>query len=106
MSNGAAWGLSFARVAAPVLAVLGLLLALLVIPGVMATVRIVLDRTAVQERLAVRLPGSAVAGFYADAPRSSALADQRRSMLFFQAAPVLFSLAWAILLGLTTVLLW
>ena len=105
MSNGAAWGLAFARVAAPVLSGLGLILALLVIPGVAATVRIVLSQTARKEQVLLRLPGHARAGFHGVAGGPSALADQRRSMLFFRAAPVLFAVAWTALLVLALVLL-
>src|ERR1700709_1497847 len=54
MSHGAAWGRPFAAVAAPVLAILGLLLALLLLPGVTATARIVLTQTALQQQLAER----------------------------------------------------
>jgi len=105
MSNGAAWGRPFAAIAAPVLSVLGLLLALLLLPGVAATARIVLTQTALQQQLAARIPGSALAGYYGVAGRPSALRDQRRSLLFFQAAPILFSAAWTILFVLTLVLL-
>lgn len=104
MSNGTAWGRPFASVAAPVLAVLGLLLALLVLPGVRATARIVLTQTAVQQQLVERLPGSARAGFYGVPGRPTAVADQRRSLLFFQAAPILFSVVWSILFVLALVL--
>lgn len=105
MSNGTAWGRPFATVVAPVLAVLGLLLALLVLPGVTATARIVLTQTALQQQLVERLPGSALAGFYGVTGRPSALADQRRSLLFFQAVPILFSAVWSILFVLALVLL-
>ena len=105
MSNGAAWGRPFATVAAPVLSVLGLLLALLLLPGVRATARIVLTQTALQEQLVERLPGSALAGYYGIAGRPSALFDQRRSRLFFQAVPILFSVVWTVLFVLTLVLL-
>lgn len=104
MSNGTPWGLPFARVAAPVLAVLGLLLALLALPGVTATIRIVLSQTTLQEQLTERLPGIGLAGFYGVAGRPSPLADQRRSMVFFRAVPILFLVAWGILLALTLVL--
>lgn len=105
MSNGAAWGRPFATVAAPVLSVLGLLLALLLLPGVRATARMVLTQTALQEQLVERLPGSALAGYYGIAGRPSALFDQRRSLLFFQAVPILFSVVWTVLFVLTLVLL-
>ncbi len=106
MSNGAAWGRHFAAVAAPVLAMLGLLLAALALPGVTATTRIVLTQTALQEQLVERLPGSALGGFHSVTGRGSALKDQRRSMLFFRTVPLLFAVVWIILLILTGVLLW
>lgn len=89
MSNGAAWGRHFAAIAAPVLAVLDLLLALLALPGVTATTRIVLAQTARQEELVERLPGSALGGFHSATGRGSALKDQHRSLLFFRTVPLL-----------------
>lgn len=104
MSNSAAWGRSFAAVAAPVLAILGLLLALLLLPGVNATARILLTQTALQQQLAERLPGSPLTGYYSVSGRPAAVRDQRRSLLFFQAVPILFSAVWSVLLVLTLVL--
>jgi hypothetical protein len=96
MSNGASWGEAFARVAAPVLALLGLLLALLAVPGVATTVRIVRDLTTQQDELFARLRGAASA--YHGAPgRPSATSDQRRSLLFFRAVPLLFAAVWVVL---------
>lgn len=106
MSNGAAWGRQFAAIAAPALAVLGLLLAVLALPGVAATARIVLTQTALQEQLIERLPGSALGGSTASPAGVSALRDQRRSLLFFRAVPLLFAVIWIVLLVLTSVLLW
>lgn len=76
--------------AAPVLAVLGLLLAVLAPPGVRVTVRIVLAQTALQAELVERLPGQVDVGYYGVGGRPSAMADQRRTLLFFRAVPVLF----------------
>ena len=105
MSNGAAWGRQFAAVAGPVLATLGLLLAVLALPGVLATARIVLTQTALQEQLVERLPGSALGGFHSVTGPHSALKDQHRSMLFFRNVPLLFAVVWTILLILTITLL-
>lgn len=105
MSNGAAWGRQFAASAAPALAVLGLLLALLALPGVAATSRIVLTQTALQEKLVERLPGSALGGYHSVTGRGSAVKDQRGSLLFFRTVPLLFALAWIVLLVVTSVLL-
>lgn len=106
MSNGAVWGRQFAAVAAPILAVLGLLLAVLALPGVTATARIVLAETALEEQLVARLPDSALGGIYTAAGRSSVHTNQRRSLLFFRAVPLLFTAVWAAMIALTAVLLW
>lgn len=105
MSDGARWGHAFALVAAPVLAVLGLALALLAWPGVTATARIVLSHTALQDQLSAQLPASATTGLHGGPGRRSATVDQRRSLLFSRAVPVLFAAVWLVLLVLTTVLL-
>jgi hypothetical protein len=103
MSNGAAWGRAFAAVGAPVLAVLGLLLALLTLPGVATTTRIVLAQTERQDELFGRLRGAA-SDYHAGPGRRSAVADQRRGLLFFRAVPVLFAVVWVVLLVLSLVL--
>lgn len=105
MSNGAPWGRAFASVAGPLLAVLGLLLAVLAIPGVAATTRIVLAQTALLERLASELAGSAHRGYHAATGRS-AVRDQGRSLLFFRLVPWLTAGVWLVLLVLAGVLLW
>ena len=105
MGNATAWGVSFARVVSPVLAVLGLLLALLAWPGIDATVRIILRWTARQDALLARHTalGSTRWGQAAQGRDSRGDGpDQRRSMLFFRAVPGLFVLVW---LALTVVAL-
>lgn len=103
MSNGASWGAAFAAVAAPLLAVLGLLLALLAWPGVATTVRIVRDLTAQQDELFTRLHDRP--GAYHGLPgRPTATNDQRRSLLFFRAVPLLFAGVWVVLGVLAVVL--
>ena len=104
MSNGADWGRAFAVVAAPVLAVLGLLLALLALPGVATTARIILAGTALQEELYARLP-RAGAVRPSVAMRPAGVRDQRRGLVFFRAVPVLFAAVWVVLLGLAVALL-
>lgn len=103
MSNGTAWGPTFAAVGAPVLAVLGLLLAVLALPGVATTTRIVLAQTALQDELFARLAGASDA-YHGRPGRPPAVADQRRGMLFFRAVPVLFAVVWVVLLVLALVL--
>ena len=83
----------------PVLAVLGLLLAVLACPGAAATARIVLALTAYRHELAGRR------GLRRSRPRSApvVLADQRRSVLLFGAVPVLFGVVWVVLIVLRVV---
>jgi hypothetical protein len=103
MSNGAPWGRTFAAVGAPVLALLGLLLALLTLPAVRGAARILLALSAQQDELFGRLGGTAP-GYHGGAGRPSALADQRRALLFFRAVPVLFVVVWVVLGVLALVL--
>ncbi len=93
MSNGARWGALFSTVVAPILAVLGLLLAPLAWPGVATTVQLVLAWTASQNELLDRAPElrSAVSVL----PGRSSEQDQRRGLLFFRAVPLLLALVWA-----------
>ena len=101
MSDGTPWGPTFSRIVAPILALLGLCLALLAWPGVGATVRIILEWTS-QERglfddyppLFDTVPGSLVAS---RGDQGRLVAVQRRSMLFSRAVPVLFVAVWAAL---------
>ena len=94
MSNGARWGATFSAVVSPILALLGLLLALLAWPGVTTTVRLVLGWTALQNEL---LQGEASTLAVPGLPGGSADSDQRKSMLFFRAVPGLFTLTWTAL---------
>lgn len=103
MSNGASWGRPFASVAAPVLALLGLLLAGLTLPAIRGAARILLALSAQQDELFGRLGGTAP-GYHGGAGRPTAVADQRRALLFFRAVPVLFSAVW-IVLGVLAVVL-
>lgn len=100
MSNGAAWGRSFALIVAPVLAVLGLLLALFAELGVAASARLVLEWTQRQGQMLDAHPelSDTFIGWAAGGgSRHSAYADQRRSLLFFRAVPLLFTAAWTVL---------
>jgi len=109
MSNAAPWGASFSAVVAPVLSVLGLLLALSSWPGVASTVRLVLAWTADQAELLGR--DSALRSGTSGLPTRSAdvdrvLSTQWRSMLFFRLVPGLFALVWAALTVTALVLTW
>lgn len=106
MSNGTPWGHRFAAVCAPLLALLGLALALLITPGVVANARIVLTQTALQMELIERASGLVPSGFYEMRRNPSPVVDQRRSLLFFRAVPVMFTMLWAILLVLVPLLVW
>lgn len=82
---------------APVLPVFGLLRALLARPGVRATARLVMTWTSLSGDLLERQPRAhlLVVDTYDDRGRREA--DQRRSLLFFRAAPALLILVWGVL---------
>ncbi len=97
MSNGTAWGKPFAVVVAPLLSVLGLLLAVLAGIGINATARLVREWTQRQQQLLDEHPrmASTFLGWAAGGgSRRRAAEDQHRSLLFFRAVPVLFSAVW------------
>jgi len=111
MGNGnARWGATFSAVVAPVLSILGLLLAVLAWPGVDASFRIILEWNARQMELMQDLPAltdemwrPAVLG----RDKRRADPDQRKSMIFARAVPAVFVLTWAILTVVAVVLpLW
>ncbi len=108
-SGNARWGATFSEVVAPVLALLGLLLALLAWPGVDASFRIVLEWNARQlavmrddPALAEAMWRPAVLGRH----DRRADPDQRRSMIFARAVPAVFAAAWTVLTGVALVLPW
>ena len=107
MSNGSAWGPRFSAVVAPILAVLGLLLALLAWPGVATTVGIVMDWTAGQTELLRRDPTLASGVSRPSSSRPGARRGnqaQWRSMLFFRWVPGLFAVVWVALAVVAVVL--
>ena len=83
-------------VVAPVLSVLGLLLALLAWPGVATTARLVLLWTVRTVEVLSRHPE--LQQPWPDADPRRRLTDQRRSLLFFRGVPVLFVAVWIVLL--------
>ncbi len=100
MSNGTRWGRSFALVVAPLLSVLGLLLALFAGAGIYATTRFVTEWTRRQRQLLDQYPaiaGTVLGWAAAGGNKHRAVDDQRRSLLFFRAVPVLFGTVWAVL---------
>ena len=97
MSNGTSWGATFSMVVAPMLSILGLVIATLAWPGVDATVKLVLELTDRQGELLAENPhlSGTVRGRVAlGRGGNRAVSDQRRSMLVFRAVPVLFVLLW------------
>lgn len=94
MASDGAW----VAVVAPVLAVLGLGLAVVAWPGVSATTALVGAWTA---RLGVVLaehPGARRGWSPSWEDRRRRESDQRRSVVFFLAVPVAFALVWVVLL--------
>lgn len=109
MSNGARWGPSFAAVVGPVLAILGLVLALLAWPGVAATARLILEHTEGYAALLARR-GEAPSPRTTPRPRRpvarAVQVDQRRSLLFFRAVPAIFAVVWLALAVVAVHLTW
>lgn len=100
MSNGTSWGATFSLIVSPMLSALGLLLAMLAWPGIDATVRMVMQWTLQQRQIINDNPAllATTSGLVARGSRQyQAYYDQRRSMLFFRAVPVLFTVVWAAL---------
>ena len=95
MASDGAW----ARVVAPVLAVLGLVLAAVALPGVRTTARLVHLWTARLGTVLAEHPHArrGWAPGWEDPRRREA--DQRRSSWFFLTVPVAFALVWVVLLG-------
>ena len=87
-------------VVAPVLSVLGLLLALLAWSGVRTTARLVLLWTARTVELLTRHPELQP---WPDADPRRRMVDQRRSLLFFRSVPILFVAVWIVLLVVSLV---
>lgn len=107
MGNGTPWGAHFAAIVGPVLAVLGLMLALLAWPGVRATTRLVSRLTEQQAALMPPDDQPVVLSVGWRRPVEGALqSDQRRSLLFFRAVPVTFIVVWIILFVVAVALTW
>lgn len=101
MSNtGAPWGVLFSTLVAPVLSIVGLLLAVLAWPGVNASFRIILEWNARQLQVMQENPELTEAMWRPHVlgrDNRRADPDQRRTMLFARAAPAVFGGAWTIL---------
>lgn len=94
---------TWAAVVAPTLSTLGLLLAVLAWPAVNATARLVITWTSLSGDLLDQHPEAHPVWLDAHADRRRRETDQRKSLLFFRAAPPLFTVVWVVLSG--TVLL-
>ena len=89
---------TWARVVAPLLAVLGLVLAAVAWPGIRTTGRLVRTWTSRLGAVLAQHPG-ARPGWDADwEDQSRREADQRRSSWFFLTVPAAFALVWVVLL--------
>lgn len=95
MASDGAW----ARVVALVLAVLGLVLATVALPGVRATARLVHLWTARLGTVLAEHPDARRGWVPGWEDRRRREADQRRSSWFFLTVPVAFALVWVVLLG-------
>ena len=99
-SNNPHWGGTFAALAAPVLSIVGLLLAVLSWPGVDASFRIILEWNAHQVQLMnANLTLNETLWRQPVLGRRSRRADPDPgwSMIFARAVPIVFTAAWAIL---------
>lgn len=100
MSTGASWG----DLVSPILAALGLALALLAWPGIHATVTIIMAWTArYVDLLSSPSLSSTPWGLRSDHVHRAAT-NQARSMLFFRAVPALLTVAWTAFLIISIVL--
>ncbi len=95
---------TWAAVVAPVLAVLGLLLAALAWPGVTTTARLVMKWTYQVGDLLEQHPQAAVPWSDGHEDRRTRETGQRRSLLLFRFAPPTFLGVWVILLICSLVL--
>ena len=97
MSNtNARWGALFSVIVAPMLSVIGLLLAVLAWPGVDASFRIVLAWNRRQLQLFEERPGLAEA-LWRPHVQGQRDPDQHRTMLFARAVPLVFGVLWLVL---------
>lgn len=100
MSSRGTW----AAVVAPVLAILGLLLAVLAWPGVSMTAQLVMQWTYQVGDLIERYPQAQTSWSAGHQDRRTREAGQHRSLLLFRFAPPIFLGVWVILLICSLVL--
>jgi hypothetical protein len=108
MSNSNAhWGMAFSMLVPPILALVGLVLAVLAWPGVDSSFKIIVEWNVRQIELMQANPAMTDAMWRLDARgRGSRRANPDRglSMLFARTVPAVFSFAWAILLVIAVAL--
>ena len=101
------WGPTFSTVAAPMLSLVGLVLAVLAWPGVDASFRIIVEWNKRQLEVMRENPELTEAMWRPDVlgrGDQRADPDQRRTMLFARAVPAVFGVAWAALTVVALVL--
>ena len=104
MSNGNAhWGTAFSAIVAPLLSIIGLLLAALAWPGVDASFNIILHWNRRQLQLMRERP-ALVETMWRPRPEGRDDPDQRTTMLFARAVPIVFGIAWMLLTVVALVL--
>jgi hypothetical protein len=108
MSNtNARWGITFSVLVAPLLSLLGLILAVLAWPGVDASFKIIVEWSARQ--IAVMQENPEMTALWWRLPvmgkdNRRADPDLRNSMRFARTVPIVFGIAWAVLTAIALVL--
>ena len=99
-SSSAEWAPTFSAFVAPVLSLVGLILAILAWPGVNASFKIIVEWNSSQQRFMRENPELIEAmwrpGVLGRGDRH-ADPDQRKTMLFARAVPAVFGIVWAVL---------
>jgi hypothetical protein len=97
------WGTTFSVLVSPLLALTGFLLAALAWPGVNASFKIIVQWDARQLQLFQNRP-ALVGSLWRPHPQTRRDLDQRTTMLFARAVPLVFTVAWAALMVIALVL--
>jgi len=108
MSNAnVQWGSMFSTLVAPILFLVGLLLAALAWPGIDASFKIIFEWSSRQRQFMAESPDVTALFWRLDIPSKGnrrADPDTRSTMLFARAVPAVFGVAWAILTVIALVL--
>lgn len=99
------WGAAITFVVSPVLALIGIVLALLAMPGISASMRIIEEWNHRQEVL-MRQEEAVTAAMWRPSmmPGGRKPPSQRKSMLFARTVPMVFLVAWLVLAAIALVL--